>query len=479
MSGFEITNLYFHINTTDLANPLLPHAAEACCAEGNGSTLVATRYTEYVFDYERVTFSEADIRCGLDGLSQCDFHFAQGDSVIGLHWTNAPCQIAIKVDSEGKVAIVYDTIADIIHPNVHQNNMNYFKVYWNGDFPRNDMDEHGGNGCGDGVCSPLEEGGCFCYTEVDEEAVFSKMPRSDEVLSKLYIGAYDPLAYDDDTFSKEFGEGVIAYLADGTYSSRTVFEVEDSFGRVRLLKNSIETVSVKNSEYSFRSVPSFMSLLNEETAERDALNEVDALIDHLLYHQNTASFIATRLIQRFVTSNPDPTYVSTVAKSFRTGKYGSLGSGKYGDLAATVSAILLEPSSLSVVLDTDPHHGSIREPLIKALHVLRSMEIKLENGKQILENHFPFRERLFQMAHSFPSVFSFFLPENIPSGRPGDAELTSPEAMLIDMPKVIGMLNGLFSTIKYGVSRGRLHDFYDIRRVFRLFLSHICQCSSV
>jgi len=284
------------------ANPLLPHAAEACCTEGNGGTLTATRYTEYVFDHERVNFSAANVRCSRDGLSQCDFNFVQGDGVVGLHWTNSACQIAIKVNPEGKVAIVYEAMANIIHPNVHKDNMNYFKVYWNGDFPRNSLNENGGNSCGNGECSPLEDGGCFCYIEVDEEAVFSKMPRTDEVLSKLYIGAYDPLTYNDDMFSKEFGEGVIAYLAGGAYSSSTVFEVEDSFGRVRLMKNSIETVRVKNSEYSFRNAPSFMSLLNEESAERDALNEVNALVDHLLYHQNTAPFIASRLIQRFATS---------------------------------------------------------------------------------------------------------------------------------------------------------------------------------
>ena len=57
-----------------------------------------------------------------------------------------------------------------------------------------------------------------------------------------------------------------------------------------------------------------------------------------------------------------------------------------------------------------------------------------------------------QMAHEFTSVFSFFLPEYKPYGRIGDALLVSPEATLLDMPKIIGLMNGLTSMVKYGLS---------------------------
>lgn len=57
------------------------------------------------------------------------------------------------------------------------------------------------------------------------------------------------------------------------------------------------------------------------------------------------------------------------------------------------------------------------------------------------------------MAHSFPTVFSFMLPEYSPGGRPGDATLVGPETMIMDMPKVLALLNGMFSMVKYGLSR--------------------------
>ena len=41
--------------------------------------------------------------------------------------------------------------------------------------------------------------------------------------------------------------------------------------------------------------------------------------------------------------------------------------GRYGDLAATVSAVLLDEEARSTTLDADPSHGKLREPLLKVL----------------------------------------------------------------------------------------------------------------
>ena len=40
--------------------------------------------------------------------------------------------------------------------------------------------------------------------------------------------------------------------------------------------------------------------------------EVEALIDHLFEHSNTAPFISHKLIQRLVTANPSPRYIKAV-----------------------------------------------------------------------------------------------------------------------------------------------------------------------
>lgn len=45
-----------------------------------------------------------------------------------------------------------------------------------------------------------------------------------------------------------------------------------------------------------------------------------------------------------------------------------------------------------------------------------------------------------------------FYTKLIAQGRVGDASLVSPEGTLLDMPKIVGILNGLFSLAKYGLS---------------------------
>lgn len=130
-----------------------------------------------------------------------------------------------------------------------------------------------------------------------------------------------------------------------------------------------------------------------------------------------------RLIQRFTTSNPKPRYVKAVAEAFRSGKYdGDIGTGEYGDLAATIAAVLLDPEARSINLDADPFKGGLKEPLIRVMALLRGIEVELAEGVDVLKMH-DLDDKIGQMAHTFPSVFSFFLPEYKPSGRAGEAGL--------------------------------------------------------
>jgi|AntRauTorckE5430_2_1112549.scaffolds.fasta_scaffold01070_3 hypothetical protein len=194
-------------------------------------------------------------------------------------------------------------------------------------------------------------------------------------------------------------------------------------------------------------------ILKVSLLESDAQFETEATLDHYFYHDNTAPFLALRMIQRLGSSNPSPRYVLTVAMAFKEGKYTTngviFGNGDYGDLRAFFAAIYLDKEARSVVLDADPSMGSLREPIIKLLSVLRSMEF---NSKSPVTRFSNLMTKIGQTSHSFESVFSFFLPEFKPSGRVGDATLSSPEATLLDMPRIVGILNGLQSTVKYGLT---------------------------
>ena len=60
-------------------------------------------------------------------------------------------------------------------------------------------------------------------------------------------------------------------------------------------------------------------------------------------------------------------------QAFRDGSYDGVAySQEYGDLGATIAAVLLDPEARSVTLEADPSHGLMREPLLKLHHVIRS-----------------------------------------------------------------------------------------------------------
>ncbi len=110
----------------------------------------------------------------------------------------------------------------------------------------------------------------------------------------------------------------------------------------------------------------------------------------------------------------------------------------------------MDREARSVAIDADPTSGMLREPIVKILSVMRSMEF--QSYHPVLNLRW-IKRNTGQDPHSFDSVFSFFLPEFEPYGRVGDAKMFAPEATLLDMPKIIGIMNGLQSLVKYGLSR--------------------------
>ncbi len=125
------------------------------------------------------------------------------------------------------------------------------------------------------------------------------------------------------------------------------------------------------------------------------------------------------------------------------------GSGNYGDLAATFAAIYLDRAARNVLLDKDISSGALREPILKVMSLMRSMNF-VSLAPVIVTDDVV--NKIGQMPHEFETVFSFFLPEFKPYGRVGDTALVSPEAMLLDIPNIIGIVNAMTSMIKFGLS---------------------------
>ena len=342
-----------------------------------------------------------------------------------------------------------------VHSELKLNARSSFRVRWaNGAFPT------AATNCSSAVgCRVHRLLTCVCKMETRKETVFtdpSNPPNLADVLASLYIGSVAPDVFDAGEYTQcqttactgVASEVAIFTRGGGGFDEHTIFRVSvNETARVIHYANVRSTVHVVGaSQHEFRNPPNFMTY--QDRSERDAQYEVEAIIDHLFYHKNTAPFIATRMLQRFTSSNPSPRYVRTVADAFKAGAYnGVTYSARYGDLSAMMAATLLDPEATSPILDADPSTGSIREPLLKFMHLMRSMEYVSEDGREIETNTLPIGQRVYQS----PTVFSFFLPEYVPLGAAMEANLTAPEGQLITMPYLIGFLNAAASLIRNGL----------------------------
>ena len=410
------------------------------------------------------------------------------------YWSEESCRQQVQINGDGRVSIVdldsmYDpTVAEGPHGTSYArnwaNSQNWFRVRWaDGHFPA------AISGCSS-ACSIVAGGlgeTCVCDIDVATSAVFtdpSYVPSQAEIEAQLSIGSMAPAHFDVGTYTQCFttecivaaqlcstsncdvAPGYVEVHTRGTseapvYDMTTIFSIVVNQttpfnGRRMYFANKASTVSIASSTsstaYSFRNPPHIMSIV--DPSQRDAIYETDSVIDELFYHQNTAPFVAFRMIQRMATSNPSPRYVAAVVDAWKTGAYGGHAfSGEYGDLAATVAAILLDREARSLVLTADPTHGQLREPLLKLLHLMRAMEYVPRNGMAV--DFGDIVSQIGQGTYRSPGVFSFFLPEYQPEGALVGANLVAPEGMLGVLPYVIGFLDGIMSLVHHGLTNCR------------------------
>ncbi|WP_457675516.1 DUF1800 domain-containing protein [Thiolapillus sp.] len=140
--------------------------------------------------------------------------------------------------------------------------------------------------------------------------------------------------------------------------------------------------------------------------------DLNSAIDILFNHPNTGPFLARRLIQRLVTSNPSPQYIRRVSAAFADN-----GQGVRGDMRAVIRAILLDPEALQGPRDHPRTFGKVREPLLFISNLWRSFHAT-PGSHQIGAFHFTgfgLSEHGFlqqQGALTALTVFNFFTPED-------------------------------------------------------------------
>ena len=156
-------------------------------------------------------------------------------------------------------------------------------------------------------------------------------------------------------------------------------------------------------------------------ANQTGREDLEDALDNVFAHPNIGPFIAIRLIQRFVTSNPSPDYVERVASTFNDN-----GLGVRGDLRAVVNAILLDEEARSA--DSSPSSGKLKEPLLRLTQLWRAYDAQSRDGTFLYR---PAPINTFaQGPLQSPSVFNFFSPFYAPPGEIADAGLVSPELQI-------------------------------------------------
>lgn len=175
-------------------------------------------------------------------------------------------------------------------------------------------------------------------------------------------------------------------------------------------------------------------------------------LDRLYNHPNVGPFIGKQLIQRLVTSNPSPQYVSRVAAVFANN-----GQGVRGDMKAVIRAILLDPEARANPNLSNPTIGKLREPVLRLGHWMRSFGVKSASGRFLLGSLDNQQSSLGQTPMRAPSVFNFYRPGYVPPTTSiAKASLTSPEMQITSEPSVVGYLNFMRDVIPNGV--GNSHD---------------------
>jgi len=110
-------------------------------------------------------------------------------------------------------------------------------------------------------------------------------------------------------------------------------------------------------------------LNNTIPAGGDCYEDVEKAMDILMSHQNTAPFIAKKLIMRLAKSNPSPDYVRRVAEVFENN-----GLGEKGDIKETVRAIYLDKEFWDDIINNKSM--KYKEPIIAFTQMARAFHVK-------------------------------------------------------------------------------------------------------
>ena len=170
-------------------------------------------------------------------------------------------------------------------------------------------------------------------------------------------------------------------------------------------------------------------------------------LDTIANHPNVAPFIGRQLIQRLVTSNPSPAYISRVTQAFNDN-----GQGVRGDMKSVIKAVLLDSEARGDPATQPASWGKLREPVLRFVQWARSLGAASPNGLWNIGDTSDPGRRLGQSPMRSPTVFNFFRPGYVPPNTSlGTQGLVAPEFQITNESTVVAYVNFMQAVIPGGI----------------------------
>jgi uncharacterized protein (DUF1800 family) len=195
-----------------------------------------------------------------------------------------------------------------------------------------------------------------------------------------------------------------------------------------------------------------LTIPKRAATEDSAIRDVNDALDFLFNHPNTPPFICRQLIQYLVTTNPSPAYVERVANIFVNN-----GSGKRGDLAAVIRAILLDQEARNVSWSHgSPSFGRLKDPVQRSMSIARVGNLA-RFPKVSWWDYNEFYDSSLQAPSYAPSVFNFYRPDYRSQGVLTQNQLSSAAFQIVNSYSAISYTRRIWEDTLYGL---RLYDRY-------------------
>ncbi|CAN5337232.1 hypothetical protein BH10PSE14_BH10PSE14_37870 [soil metagenome] len=173
---------------------------------------------------------------------------------------------------------------------------------------------------------------------------------------------------------------------------------------------------------------------------------IKTALDTIFAHSNVPPFFARQLIQKLVTSNPSPAYVSRVSAIFADN-----GAGTRGDMKAVIRAVLLDSEARGDTALNSSSAGKLREPIARVTGWARAFGAASPSNAWAFGDTSSSSTRLAESPGRSSSVFNFFRPGYSPPNTAiSSAGLVAPEFQITNELSVVAYINYLQTLIASG-----------------------------